>query len=280
MGFRILTFFHLLTHAIFKSLLFLCAGSIIHNINNFQDIRYIGCLGLKIILTSIFFNIANLALCGIPFLAGFYSKDLILELVTFSNLNLFIYLLFYFSTGLTVIYSFRLIYYSIIWEYSNLCVGLVNNEDWLILQRIFILVIISVVRGSIILWLIFPSPYIVCLSLTDKLIILLVCLFGGLIGYFIYFIKLIFDRKLIFNFINIIWLLGQIWFLPIISSLLIMKPFFYVGGLIKFIDHGWSELFGSINMYKFLKFFFLMFHLLYSNKLKIYIFMFFFILIL
>jgi len=114
MGFRILTFFHLLTHAIFKSLLFLCAGSIIHNINNFQDIRYIGCLGLKIILTSIFFNIANLALCGIPFLAGFYSKDLILELVTFSNLNLFIYLLFYFSTGLTVIYSFRLIYYSII----------------------------------------------------------------------------------------------------------------------------------------------------------------------
>lgn len=68
-GFYKLAFFHLLTHALFKALLFICAGAIIHNINNFQDIRYIGSLRIFIPLTSSVFNVANLALCGIPFLA-------------------------------------------------------------------------------------------------------------------------------------------------------------------------------------------------------------------
>lgn len=96
-GFYKLAFFHLLSHALFKALLFICAGAIIHNIQNSQDIRLIGGLGIYIPLTTSCFNVANLALSGIPFLAGFYSKDLILEVVSLSYINFFLsfYIFFY-----------------------------------------------------------------------------------------------------------------------------------------------------------------------------------------
>jgi NADH-ubiquinone oxidoreductase chain 5 len=150
-GFIKLAFFHLLTHAIFKALLFICAGSIIHNIINRQDIRMIGGLCLNIPLTSSFFNISNIALCGMPFLAGFYSKDLILEISSFSYINLFIYFIYFFSTGLTVSYSFRLVYYSIVGDFNRISLHPMTDESWLILNRILSLVFISILRGSILI---------------------------------------------------------------------------------------------------------------------------------
>ena len=70
-----LALFHLYTHALFKAMLFLCAGIIIHNNKNTQDLRILGNLWKDIPLTIRCLNIANLALCGAPFLRGFYSKD-------------------------------------------------------------------------------------------------------------------------------------------------------------------------------------------------------------
>jgi len=78
-GAVLFAFCHLLTHALFKALLFICAGKIIHTIGGYQDVRVIGGLAGLLPISSICFNIANLALCGVPFLAGFYTKDLILE---------------------------------------------------------------------------------------------------------------------------------------------------------------------------------------------------------
>jgi len=74
-----LAYFHLLTHALFKALLFMCAGKIIHIGGGNQDIRLLGGLGGLGSLTGVRFLRANLALCGFPFIAGFYSKDMILE---------------------------------------------------------------------------------------------------------------------------------------------------------------------------------------------------------
>jgi len=74
-----LSMFHLFTHAFFKALLFLSAGTIIHGLSNEQDIRSMGGL-LKILpLSYITMLIGSLALIGFPFLSGFYSKDAILE---------------------------------------------------------------------------------------------------------------------------------------------------------------------------------------------------------
>jgi len=73
--------FHLSNHAFFKALLFLGAGSVIHSLGNEQDIRKMGGLLNIIPFTYIMMLIGSLSLAGFPFLSGFYSKDVILELV-------------------------------------------------------------------------------------------------------------------------------------------------------------------------------------------------------
>ena len=111
-SFYSLSLFHLFNHAFFKALLFLSAGSIIHSLNNEQDIRKMGGM-LKILPNSyISLLIASLSLCGFPFLSGYYSKDLIIEssLLNLSMNNLFCFWLIYITAFLTVFYSIRLIF--------------------------------------------------------------------------------------------------------------------------------------------------------------------------
>jgi NADH-ubiquinone oxidoreductase chain 5 len=88
-----LSFFHLINHAFFKALLFLCAGSIIHSLNNEQDIRKMGGLLYIMPITYITMFLGTLSLIGFPFFSGFYSKDLIIELncSTYNILNYFIF---------------------------------------------------------------------------------------------------------------------------------------------------------------------------------------------
>lgn len=80
----IVSFFHLTNHAFFKALLFLCAGSVIHSVLDEQDLRKYGSLFHSLIFTAVCFLIGGLTLTGIPFLSGFYSKDVILELAATS----------------------------------------------------------------------------------------------------------------------------------------------------------------------------------------------------
>jgi NADH-ubiquinone oxidoreductase chain 5 len=87
-----------------------------------------GSLINQIPLTSACLNVANLALCGIPFLAGFYSKDLILEIVSLSYINIFSFFLYFFSTGLTVCYSFRLVYYSLTGDFNRNSLHPLNDQ--------------------------------------------------------------------------------------------------------------------------------------------------------
>jgi len=74
------SFFHLVNHAFFKALLFLTAGAVIHSLSNQQDMRRYGGISYVLPLSSVAITIGSLALAGTPFLSGFYSKDLILEL--------------------------------------------------------------------------------------------------------------------------------------------------------------------------------------------------------
>lgn len=115
--------FHLFTHGFFKALLFLSAGIIIHNLSDEQDIRKMGGLFNLLPITYTFFLIGSLAIIGFPFLAGFYSKDGILELIYSSNHGdihsqekeqlraLFSYGLANLGIFFTTLYSLRLLFY-------------------------------------------------------------------------------------------------------------------------------------------------------------------------
>ena len=106
--------FHLMNHAFFKALLFLSAGSIIHAVKDEQDMRKMGGLIKSIPLTYIMIFIGSLSLMGFPYLTGFYSKDLILELIYDKYYIAFAYWLGSFSALLTAFYSIRLIYMTFI----------------------------------------------------------------------------------------------------------------------------------------------------------------------
>lgn len=270
-GFPKLAFFHLLTHALFKALLFICAGSIIHNIKNSQDIRDIGGLIYFMPFTTSCLNIANLALCGIPFLAGFYSKDLILEVVLLSNINFFSFFLYFFSTGLTVCYSFRLSYYSLTGDFNQSSLNCLNDEAWTIRKRITGLLIIAVIGGSVLNWLMFSSNFIICLEPALKNLTLLVCLVGGFSGYLISKVNLYFFNKslnyYLFSFINI-----SIWFIPVLSTTGIVSYPLSIGfKTMKSFDQGWSEFIGGQNFYYLIKKFSFINQFLQNNNLKVYL---------
>ncbi len=116
-----LGFFHLINHAFFKALLFLSAGGIVHANANIQDIRKYGAFARLLPLSFIMFTIGSLALVGLPFLTGFYSKDIILEVAGGSNSNLGSYLrgLGLLTALLTAIYSCRLAYSTFILPSSS-----------------------------------------------------------------------------------------------------------------------------------------------------------------
>jgi len=120
-----LAIFHLSNHAYFKALLFLCSGAVIHAMGDEQDIRKMGGLRRILPFTYIMFLIGSLSLMGFPFLTGFYSKDLILEVsfASFSETGHFAYWLGTIGAFFTAFYSTRLLFFAFLSEtnaYKNI----------------------------------------------------------------------------------------------------------------------------------------------------------------
>nr|UQJ73584.1 NADH dehydrogenase subunit 5 [Diamesa sp. 7XL] len=271
MGFPKLAFFHLLTHALFKALLFMCAGAIIHNMKNSQDIRDMGCLSIHMPYTTSCLNVANLALCGMPFLAGFYSKDLILEMVSLSYVNMFSFFLFFFSTGLTVCYSFRLVYYSLTGDFNTSSLHCLNDEAWTMSKGMTGLLVMAVVGGSMLSWLIFPNPTMICLPPMLKFLTLFVCITGGVLGYLVSNVSLYFYNKSLNNYFSSFFM-SSMWFMPTLAtSGSIFYPLLLGMSVIKSFDQGWSEYFGGQHIYKIMSYFSMFNQFLQNNNLKIYL---------
>ena len=260
--------FHLLIHALFKALLFIRAGCIIHGFKGWQDIRIIGNIIVSLPFISSCFVVSNLALRGIPFLAGFYSKDLILELSLIEELNLLRLFILFLSTGLTVAYTFRLIYYIVRRDYvlrgsSNL------RDGWgVIIKSCLGLVRFSVFFGALISWLSMDVISIV-LPRNLKNLTLRVCILGTFLGFFISQSSYNFSKL---KFSLLIWLRGSIWFLPYLSS----QPISYIplkigSEILKFGDIGWLEFLGGQGFRRYINIISLKIQFLSSNSLKVFV---------
>nr|AIL54882.1 NADH dehydrogenase subunit 5 [Spirobrachia sp. YL-2014] len=260
-------FFHLITHAMFKALLFICAGTVIFYVNHSQDIRSISNLNKIMPLTCSSMLIANLALCGIPFLAGFFSKDLILEESFIKNTNMIFFVIILFSTGLTANYSFRMMK-MLMWS-PQLFFPFKNFMN-LNMNFIFPMILMSffaISSGALMNWILLPPTYMF-LPMMMKLMIPSIIFLGSIFP---------FMSSFFFKSSNLFFLysLSSMWFLTPLSNQNFIKPSMNISiQIFSSVDQGWLENF--LNNFFFTKFLFSMYfssHLNIINKLMMMIFL-------
>nr|QBZ38063.1 NADH dehydrogenase subunit 5 [Bambusiphaga citricolorata] len=271
LGCEYLGFIHLLVHAVFKSLLFLCSGFFIYGYLGVQDIRFMGNLTIQSPLISSCFLISLFSLCGLPFYSGYFSKDFIIEFFILSKINFFYFFIFFFSIYLTLIYCLRIFMNLFIWDSNSLIFNL--KESGFMNVSCLVLLVFSIIMGSLIFWLI-DSTYIFVFDFYFKYLILFFFFF-----FFVFFDSFIF---LSFKFKSfIVYFFSQMWFLPFFSASFLISKFFNLGHLIFYvIELGWTEYLLSLSLVKFMKFKNLYFNMVLMNSFSVYFFSFiFFILV-
>ena len=143
--------FHLFTHAFFKALLFLGAGSVIHSLNNEQDIRKMGGIWRKLPYSWGLMIIGTLALTGFPFFSGFYSKEAIIEFAYLkgNTLGYYVVVIGIFTALLTAIYSWRLVFKTFHGTYENkeLKINSIHESPYVMLVPLIVLAIGSIFAG-------------------------------------------------------------------------------------------------------------------------------------
>ncbi len=253
--------FHLFTHAFFKALLFLGSGSVIHSLNDEQDIRNMGGLWKKMPFTWFAMIIGTLALTGFPFLSGYYSKDAIIEFAYLkgTNIGYLAAAVGIITAFLTAIYSWRLIFKTFHGKFNNknLSRSEIHDSGVIIIFPLAILVLGSIFAGfvfkdflighnyidfwndSILIlhqfdhsgiptWLLYMTPILVCLAIP--------------FSYYLYIkndkilerIKI--KNELFYNFLLNKWYFDELYDLVFVKPIKAIGSFLWKSGDIKTID--------------------------------------------
>lgn len=249
LGLPDLAFFHLITHALFKALLFVCAGTLIHLHHHRQDLRNMGNLVNQIPLTISCLNIANIALCGLPFLSGFYSKDLIIEITLYNNYSNIILLLFIIATIITAAYSFRLIFTGILSINIGFSIQYISDDTLDNTIPIIFLRLGGIFLGCLINWFFIIPLTEPILNYFIKIRTFVVTILGGILIYISIFFNFSVSKnvKLIHN------IRAYIWFIVPASTQMLLSFPFKIGKLnLTLLDQGWVEIFGAQGLFIFL----------------------------
>nr|YP_009305888.1 NADH dehydrogenase subunit 5 [Dolomedes angustivirgatus]ANW36386.1 NADH dehydrogenase subunit 5 [Dolomedes angustivirgatus] len=232
-----LAYFHMIIHAFFKSLMFLCAGMMIHE-SSYQDMRMMSMSYLNIPMITITLGITNAALMGLPFTSGFFSKDMIIEKMISSKLECLLTLMMISSIGMTASYSLRMLNLS-----NNMMIkakpDMMNHSSMYSNIPIFMMTPMAIFLGSILLWtlnpeqmLFFPSNY--------KFIILSTLFLGMSLG-----ILLSFKNK---TYMKMGLSAISLWFIHLLST----KPMNLFSPLMNLFqknDKNWQESYGPYKSY-------------------------------
>lgn len=239
-GIKNVAFFHMVSHAIFKSTLFMSAGVIIHISNRAQDTRLIGGLNTSSPTLITIFSVINLSLLGFPFLSGFFSKDLSLEL-TISNLyNIFILTLIVVATGITVSYSLRVIYLAVTNSANNKRSHRLEDRETTVITSMCILFFMGILTGYLFSWLVIWTPCALVITALNKYYILCVILISGVV-----ILLCLSYKKCIKSNLNLTLFVSRsrkIWNLPFLRTNPPIKLVLIIGLVSsQLIDKGWLE---------------------------------------
>lgn len=213
-----LAFFHLLVHALFKSLLFITIGDIMININHSQDIRYLSKGSIYTPFSSIIINISIMNLVGIPNVRGYFSKDLILEAINYNNSSLFIIFVIYINVIFTYYYSYKLFFFSFqsvkLNRYQLFHSPYLVHSILIVVLRVFTLLFstffITHLFRFILFYFIVPTikflPLFLNISLFLYIVIMLVLPTVKLKKPFAFFSSIIFLRNIIIRFSSHLYL--------------------------------------------------------------------------
>nr|AYO99696.1 NADH dehydrogenase subunit 5 [Ophiosteira sp. Op725.7] len=237
-----LALFHICTHAFFKALLFLCSGSIIHSLNNEQDIRKMGNSNIILPLTNSCITIGSLALCGLPFLAGYYSKDIILEASQINISNSISVVLAMLATLITAIYSLRLIFFLSFPNVNTSPINPISEENHNLSNPLIRLTIGVLVAGwAISLCFINSGAFIIPWINKITPLLMLICT--------IIFVSNNLISKLLNNYViqNLENFSSNSWFyINIIHNNMFINIFnLSVNGVLRSLDQGWNTLLGA-----------------------------------
>nr|YP_010236199.1 NADH dehydrogenase subunit 5 [Melinna cristata]QTD82973.1 NADH dehydrogenase subunit 5 [Melinna cristata] len=245
LGLPLLTAFHLMTHALFKALLFICAGSMIHLHHHNQDLRMTGNLFYQTPLTTACLTIANLSLCGMPFLAGFYSKDMILEFALAGPVNLIILLMLMFATGATAAYSMRFTIIALWAPSASNSMHHINDNSPYISTPILLLSLGAIMSGATMNWLFTPMTQEPIMPSLLKILPFVVTISGAYLAWFPNTLTSSSPPPLMNTPVTheascTMWYLA-----PLSTQQLLPKPFSLGHMSQSILDNGWVELGGG-----------------------------------
>jgi len=205
---------------------------------DYQDIRKIGIRYSNLNFCISIILIANIRLCGLPFLRGFYSKDLIIEMLLIKGKNLFLFIFIMLGTILTVLYSCRLRFLvGLNFLKTESLFFISENSLFMILGMLFLLPF-SIIGGIIILWNLINVTKLIFLPIWIKLLVPIIIIFS------IIFFNFIFNK--IYKYYNniYIWFFRNMWFLPVAINVRLTKLNLNISiYFFKFVEIRWSEIF-------------------------------------